>query len=208
MTIDNFDGTAARSNDDLLSALEAILMVAEDPVPAELLADSLRVPTERVVDALESLRAEYDGFPAEDALDGRPVRVRGFELRNYGGGWRFYSRAQWAPEVGLFVVGKETAHLSQAALETLAIVAYRQPVTRLEVSQIRGVNVDSVMRNLQTRGLIVEVGSTPTGAYLYETTPYFLECMGFETIGELIPLAPFLPSAQEVATATLEVEVD
>ncbi len=183
---------------DLFSALEAILMVVEEPATPEDLAAAVDVPVDAVTAALEELRDEYAGDTGG--------RVRGFELRSVAGGWRIYSRPSWAQVVGAFVVGEDTSHLSQAALETLAIVAYRQPVTRLQVSHVRGVNVDSVMRKLQARGLIQEAGVSDTGAYLYTTTPYFLELMGFETLEELEPLAPFLPEADQVGSLTIEIE--
>lgn len=187
-------------DDNLLSALEAILMVVDEPVSERALANGVGTDQEAVHQALEFLREEYQG---------RNGRCHGFELQNNAGGWRFYSSARWADVVGNFIVGSDTAQLSQAALETLAIVAYRQPITRGQVSQIRGVNVDSVMRALVTRGLLEETGESPTGAKLYSTTPYFLECMGFETLEELVPLAPFLPEAdlaEEIEASILEVE--
>lgn len=184
--------------DDLLSALEAVLVVAEEPIPAADLAETFEIPIPDVERALLTLQDDYAGQAGG--------RIRGFELRRIAGGWRLYSRARWAPVVGRYVVGSESASLSQAALETLAIVAYRQPVTRSQVSQIRGVNVDSVMRGLQARGLIEESGATPSGAYQYQTTQYFLACMGFETLDELVPLAPFLPPAAEVEALTIGAE--
>ena len=186
------------NHSEVLSALEAVLMVSEEPVPAQVLADALDISAEEATIALEELRAEYDGESGG--------RQRGFELRNVAGGWRIYSRPRWAKTVGVFVVGEDTAQLSLPALETLAIVAYRQPVTRLQVSQVRGVNVDSVMRKLQARGLIQEEGVSETGAYLYGTTPYFLELMGFETLDQLEPLAPFLPEAGQLDSLTIETE--
>ena len=120
--------------------------------------------------------------------------MRGFELREAGGGWRIYSAAAYADVVGRFVVDGQQARLTQAALETLAVVAYRQPVTRGQVSAVRGVNVDSVVRTLTSRGLVAEVGTDPsTGAVLYGTTGYFLERMGLTSLDELPPLAPYLP---------------
>lgn len=174
----------------LLSPLEAILMVTDRPVTAEELADTLDVPVELIDDALEYLSAEYCG-----ELGGR---ARGFELRRAAGGWRIYSCAAWADVVGRFIVGTAQAKLSQAALETLAVVAYRQPVSRSRISHIRGVNVDAVVRTLVARGLIEEVGWTDSGARLYGTTDTFLERMGFESLNDLVPLAPYLPSAEEL----------
>lgn len=195
------ESTRPLVDNDLLSAIEAVLMVVEHPVSAALIAESLGVAVDAVDEALRQLQAEYAG---EGAAAG--PRERGFVLKNVAGGWRIYSSPRWATMVGRFIVGSESSQLTQAALETLAIVAYRQPATRNQVAHVRGVNVDSVMRNLQARGLIEEAGSTPTGAYLYQTTSYFLECMGFETLEELVPLAPFLPPAEEVEAMTIEVE--
>lgn len=188
-------------DNEILAALEAILMVVDEPVPTFDLADTLGVDEAVIEQALAYLLTEYAGRIPEGGS-----RQRGFELRYVAGGWRFYSRPEYAPFVGKYVVGTEQAQLTQAALETLAIVAYRQPVTRGQVAHVRGVNVDSVMRKLQARGLIEEVGTTPTGANLYETTPYFLECMGFETLDQLVPLAPFLPPAEEIEALTIEIE--
>lgn len=169
-----------------LGALEAVLMVADEPVPAVRLAAVLALPTARVEELLEELAADYRGEHG-----GRP---RGFELRRAGEGWRIYSAAPYADVVGRFVLDGQTARLTQAALETLAVVTYRQPVTRGQVSAVRGVNVDGVMRTLTARGLVAEVGTEPTsGALLYGTTGYFLERMGLSSLDELPPLAPYLP---------------
>lgn len=188
------------NDNDLLSALEAILMVAEEPVPSHDLAETFEVPVDAVEAALRRLQDEYSGLGPGGG------RVRGFELRRIAGGWRIYSRPLWAPFVGRYIVGAESASLTQAALETLAIVAYRQPITRSQVAQIRGVNVDSVVRGLQARGLIEEAGTTSSGAFQYQTTQYFLVCMGFETLEELVPLAPLLPPAAEVEALTIGAE--
>lgn len=174
----------------LLTPLEAILMVVDRPVTVEELADTFDVSSELVDIALEYLSTEYRGEHG-----GRP---RGFELRRAAGGWRIYSAPAWADVVGRFIVGTAQAKLSQAALETLAVVAYRQPVSRSRISHIRGVNVDAVVRTLVTRGLIEEVGWTDSGARLYGTTDTFLERMGFESLNDLVPLAPYLPAADEL----------
>ncbi|MCL3862038.1 SMC-Scp complex subunit ScpB [Actinotalea sp. K2] len=166
------------------AAVEAVLMVADEPVPAVQLASVLGLPTDQVEEILERLAAEYRG------AQGRP---RGFVLRNAGQGWRFYSAPAHADVVGRFVLDGQTARLTQAALETLAVIAYRQPVTRGQVSAVRGVNVDSVVRTLAARGLVGEVGTEPSGAVLYATTSYFLERMGLTSLDELPPLAPYLP---------------
>ena len=167
------------------AALEAVLMVADEPVPAVQLATVLGLPTPQVEALLAGLAAEYRG-----ETGGRP---RGFALREVAGGWRVYSAAAHSDVVGRFVLDGQAARLTQAALETLAVIAYRQPVTRGQVSAVRGVNVESVMRTLVARGLVTEAGTEPSGAVLYGTTPYFLERMGMASLDELPPLAPYLP---------------
>ncbi|WP_250447155.1 SMC-Scp complex subunit ScpB [Actinotalea sp. C106] len=162
-------------------ALEAVLMVADEPLPALRLATVLGLPTAQVEDHLAELAAEYR------------EQGRGFDLRHAGAGWRFYSAPAHADVVGRFVLDRQTARLTQAALETLAVIAYRQPVTRGQVSAVRGVNVDSVVRTLAARGLVVELGTEPSGAVLYGTSPYFLERMGMTSLDDLPPLAPYLP---------------
>lgn len=170
------------------AAVEAVLMVVDEPVPAVRLASVLGLPTEQVERVLAELAASYRG---EDG--GRP---RGFELREAGGGWRVYSAPAYADVVGRFVLEGQTARLTHAALETLAVIAYRQPVTRGQVSAVRGVNVDSVVRTLVARGLVTELGTEPSGAVLYGTTSYFLERMGLSTLDELPALAPYLPDIE------------
>ncbi len=176
------------------AALEAVLMVADEPIPAVRLASVLALPTDRVDALLAELAAEYRG-------DGSGP-VRGFELREAGGGWRVYSAPAYADVVGRFVVDGQQARLTQAALETLAVVAYRQPVSRGQVSAVRGVNVDSVVRTLTSRGLVAEVGTEPaSGAVLYGTTGYFLERMGLTSLDQLPPLAPYLPEFDPLESA-------
>jgi len=167
---------------DLPAALEAVLVVVDEPVSEVTLAQVLEHPVDVVVGALRALAAAYD----EDG--------RGFELREVAGGWRYYSRAEHAPWVEKFVLDGQAAKLTQASLETLAVVAYRQPVSRGRVSAVRGVNVDGVMRTLLARGLVEEVGSEhETGAILYGTSAYFLERLGLRSLDELPELAPYLP---------------
>ena len=169
-----------------LAALEAVLMVADEPIPAVQLASVLALPTAVVEGLLHDLAAEYRG------LDG--ARPRGFDLRRAGDGWRIYTAPAYADVVGRFVLEGQTARLTQAALETLAVIAYRQPATRGQVSAVRGVNVDGVVRTLTSRGLVAEVSVDPTsGAVLYGTTGYFLERMGLGSLEEMPPLAPYLP---------------
>ncbi|MEU1626642.1 SMC-Scp complex subunit ScpB [Streptomyces sp. NPDC020096] len=174
-------------------ALEAVLMVVDEPATEEHLAKVLDRPRREVADALRELSDEY----ARDR--------RGFELRLVAGGWRFYTRPEFAPVVEKFVLDGQQARLTQAALETLAVVAYRQPVSRSRVSAVRGVNCDGVMRTLLQRGLVEEAGTEPeTGAILYRTTNYFLERMGLRGLDELPELAPFLPEADAVEADSLE----
>ena len=167
---------------ELNRALEAILMVVDEPVTEVILAQITEVPTEMVVVALRNLATSYE------------TEGRGFQLREVAGGWRFYSHPDQAPLVEKFVLDGQQSRLTQAALETLAVIAYRQPVSRARVSAIRGVNVEAVMRTLLTRGLVEERGVEPeTGAILYGTTSYFLEKIGIRGITDLPALAPFLP---------------
>ena len=172
---------------DLRPALEAVLMVADEPLEAASLASAVGCPTALVVEALEGLAADYT------------EQGRGFDLRNVAGGWRFYTREEYAAVVESFVLEGQQARLTQAALETLAVVAYKQPVSRARVSAIRGVNVDGVMRTLLTRGLVEEAGQDrETGANLYRTTGYFLERIGITDLGELPELAPYLPDLADM----------
>jgi segregation and condensation protein B len=175
---------------DLRPALEAVLMVTDQPLDHMSLATAVGYPAEQVVAALDELAAEY----AEQG--------RGFELRNVAGGWRFYTREEYAPVVERFVLEGQQARLTQAALETLAVVAYKQPVSRGRVSAIRGVNVDGVMRTLLARGLVEEAGQdAETTATLYRTTGYFLERIGVTSLEELPELAPFLPESADLDDA-------
>ena len=172
--------------DRLRSAAEAVLVVADEPVTTAALSEVLGLEEAATEALLESLAAEYAG--RDDA--GRP---RGFVLRRAAGGWRLASAPEFSDLVERFVVGGATARLSQAALETLAVVAYRQPVTRGRIAAIRGVNVDGVVRTLHARGLIEETGTEPSGAILYRTTAEFLEYLGLDSLVDLRPLAPYLP---------------
>ena len=169
-------------------ALEAVLMVAEIPVEPQLLAQLLEIPVSRVVELCEALAAEYD------------ASERGFVLVPVAGGWRYQSHADLAPYVERFVLEGQSARLSGAALETLAIVAYKQPVSRAQVAAIRGVNVDGVMRTLHVRGFIAEVGKDPGPgqAVLFGTTALFLERLGLNGLHQLPPLSDFVPGADVV----------
>jgi segregation and condensation protein B len=169
------------------SALEAVLMVVDEPVPDTALASALELPVEDVRAHLQSLEQEYT------------EQQRGFTLRPVAGGWRMYSRSEYAPVVEKFVLDGQQAKLTQASLETLAVIAYRQPVSRARVSAVRGVNVDGVVRTLTSRGLIEEVeGTGESGAVLYRTTSYFLQRMGLGSLDELPALAPYLPDADVI----------
>ncbi|MDU0315514.1 SMC-Scp complex subunit ScpB [Phycicoccus sp. M110.8] len=164
------------------SALEAVLMVVDEPVTEVALASALELPVDDVREHLEGLEREY----AE--------QQRGFTLRSVAGGWRVYSRSDYAAVVEKFLLDGQQAKLTQASLETLAVIAYRQPISRSRVSAVRGVNVDGVVRTLLNRGLIEELGAEgDSGAVLYGTTDYFLQRLGLGSIDELPALAPYLP---------------
>jgi segregation and condensation protein B len=172
----------------LEACLEAILLVVDEPVAEVVLAQVLERPRDEVARALRELAASYDD------------QRRGYDLRQVAGGWRFYTREECAPVVERFVRDGQEVRLTQAALETLAVVAYRQPVSRSRVSAVRGVNCDAVMRTLTLRGLVEEAGTEhETGAILFRTTGYFLERLGLASLGELPELAPFLPDQIEEA---------
>lgn len=171
----------------LRPSLEAVLMVADQPLDQIALATAVGYPAQEVAEALAALAAEYD------------EQGRGFELRNVAGGWRFYTREEYAAVVEGFVLEGQQARLTQAALETLAVVAYQQPVSRARVSAVRGVNVDGVMRTLLNRGLVEEAGQDGEhGATLYRTSSYFLERIGIVSLDELPDLAPHLPELAEM----------
>jgi segregation and condensation protein B len=171
------------------AAIEAVLMVVDEPVTEMAMASALELPVEDVVGHLHALAADYD--------EGN----RGFTLKGIAGGWRIYSRPDYAPVVEKFLMDGQQARLTQASLETLAVIAYRQPISRARVGAVRGVNVDGVVRTLQTRGLI-EARSVPdggvgadgeNGAILYGTTSFFLQRLGLSSLDELPALAPYLP---------------
>ena len=165
---------------ELERSIEAILMVVDEPVAEEVLAKVLDRSLVEVENALAAI--------VENSSN------HGFELRHITGGWRFYSRPEYSTAVERFVLDGQQSRLTQAALETLAVIAYRQPVSRARVSAIRGVNVEAVMKTLVTRGLVEEFGlEQETGAILYRTTTYFLERLGLNSLGDLPALAPYLP---------------
>jgi segregation and condensation protein B len=173
--------------EDVKPSLEAILMVSDIPLDSRTLAAALNTPEPQVDSALRELADEYT------------ASGRGFDLRDVGAGWRYYTRADYAAVVERFVVDGQQTRLTQAALETLAVVAYRQPVSRARVAAIRGVSVDGVIRTLLTRGLVEECGSdATTGAHLYRTTPYFLERIGLSSLEALPEISPFLPEMADI----------
>ena len=166
--------------DHIGRSIEAILMVVDEPVTEITLASVLQVPVEQIQLAINALLPTYEG--------------RGFVLKAVNGGWRFYSSSEFSEAVEKFVLDGQQNRLTQAALETLAVIAYRQPISRARVSAIRGVNVEAVMKTLVTRGLVDEYGvENETGAILYRTTSYFLERLGLNSLTDLPPLAPHLP---------------
>ena len=179
--------TGQAAGPSLHARLEAVLLVTDEPVPAVALASAVEHPVAEVEAALHALADDYTGAG------------RGFDLRRVAGGWRLYTRAGCAPWVERFVLDGQSARLTQAALETLAVIAYRQPVTRARISAVRGVNVDGVVRTLLARGLITEAGQdTGTAGTLYRTTPLLLEKLGLHSLDELPDLAPLLPDLDEL----------
>lgn len=174
--------------DHIPPALEAILLVAEEPLPPELLAQLLGASVDEVVETCDTLADQY-------VVDGR-----GFVLARVAGGYRFQTATEQAPYVERFVLDGQSARLSAAALETLAVVAYKQPVSRNQIASIRGVNVDGVMRTLQQRGYVDEVARDPGPgqAVLYGTTPAFLERLGLDSVSDLPPLGEFFPGSDVV----------
>ncbi len=172
---------------EISGALEALLLLADEPLTVTMAAQALNVPIITVEDCLAELVAFYE------------ETGRGFELRRLGGGWRYYTREEHAEVISRYVVEGQSGRLSQAALETLAVVAYQQPISRARVSAVRGVNVDTVMRTLLARGLIVEAGhDQDSSALVFRTTPYFLERMGLAALDDLPPLAPLLPEVDDL----------
>ena len=175
----------------LSAVLEALLLVTDEPVSSTTLAQVAERPTVEVDRVLAELVTEYE------------QQGRGFELRMVAGGWRLYTRPDCAAYVERFLLDGQQARLTQAALETLAVVAYRQPVTRARVSAVRGVNVDGVVRTLLSRGLIADAGQdVDSAATLFRTTPLFLERLGLRSLDDLPALAPLLPELDELDEAS------
>lgn len=169
------------------SRIESILLVVDTPVPASTLASAVGMDTVDVEAILTEIAGEFTR------------RGSGFDLREADGGWRLYTRPDNATVVEALLLDGAQSRLSRAALETLAVVAYRQPVTRSQISAVRGVNVDGVMRTLQMRGLVAEVDIEPsTGAHRYVTTALFLELLGIDSLDRLPDLAPLLPDVDSI----------
>lgn len=185
---------------DLVRALEAIVMVANEPVPAELIAQLVEQPVTVIEAILHELANAY-----EEA-------GHGFQLANVAGGWRYQSHPTMAPYVERFVLDGQRARLSSAALETLAIIAYKQPISRLQIASIRGVDPDAVMRTLHARGYIAPVGRDPGPgqATMWGTTPLFLEKLGIASLDDLPSVASFVPDATlvEALEKTLRVAIE
>lgn len=193
------DATEAEPLDDadLQSALEAMLLVIDSPAPSSLLASAVGDEAERVETTLRRMSAELT------------ANRSGIDLRYVGDGWRFYTRSEFAPYVERMLLDGARSKLTRAALETLAVVAYRQPLTRARVSAVRGVNVDGVMRTLLARGLIAEVGVDPdSNATQYSTTELFLERLGLASLADLPALAPLLPDVDLIDEINDSVEMD
>jgi segregation and condensation protein B len=176
---------------ELGAVLEALLLVVDAPVPVDALAVAIDQPASRVA---AKLRLMADDLAARDS---------GIDLREAGGGWRMYTRSRYAPYVERLLLDGARSKLTRAALETLAVVAYRQPVTRVRVSAVRGVNCDAVMRTLLARGLITEAGTDPdTGAVTFATTELFLERLGLSALADLPDIAPLLPDVDVIDDIT------
>lgn len=174
-------------DDELARVLEALLLVVDTPVTAESLGSATEQPVHRITEILQGMAADLD------------ARQSGIDLREAGGGWRMYTRARYAPYVERLLMDGARSKLTRAALETLAVVAYRQPVTRARVSAVRGVNVDAVMRTLVARGLIIEAGTdSDTGATTFSTTELFLERLGLSSLSDLPDIAPLLPDVDVI----------
>lgn len=188
----------ANVDPESVRAIEAVVLVAVEPVPGEQLAQLLELPVATIEELCARLAASYD------------EAGHGFELVKVAGGWRYQTRADLSPYVERFLLDGQRARMSGAALETLAIIAYKQPLSRAQVAGIRGVDPDGVLRTLQARGYIAEVGrdTGPGQAILYGTTPAFLEKLGLESLASLPPIAEFVPGADVVEALEHGLRVD
>ena len=187
MTLDEnqeFENTL--KEESIEGAIEAILMVTDAPISLVALATALEIPVNQVRDAVHKLREDYEGNEG--------IGARGFELREVAGGWRIYVRENYDWAVKMFIANENPTKLSQAALETLSVIAYKQPIARGQIASIRGVNVDSVVRTLTSRGLVTELYTdSETGAIHYGTTSLLLEQLGINSLDQLPPVSPYLP---------------
>ena len=175
------------SDEALEAALEALLLIVDSPASEELLAETLGQPKSRILVALRTMAQKFTD------------RTSGIDLRRVGEGWRFYTRDVYAPFVEKLLLDGQRSKLTRAALESLAVIAYRQPVTRSRVAAVRGVNVDGVIRTLLARGLIEEMGTDPeTTGTLYVTTELFLERLGLSSLNDLPAIAPLLPEVDTI----------
>ncbi|WP_373283416.1 SMC-Scp complex subunit ScpB [Nocardia concava] len=198
-TVDSeeFEDEEELSEEEFRAALEAMLLVVDAPAPVELLASAMRDHPMRVETALREMSAELT------------ARRSGMDLRYVGDGWRYYTRTEFAPYVERMLLDGARSKLTRAALETMAVIAYRQPVTRARVSAVRGVNVDGVIRTLLARGLIAEAGADPeTNGTLYITTELFLERIGLASLADLPPLAPLLPGVDLIDEINESLDTD
>ncbi len=185
--VDEIESLPWRGAPSLSAAIEALLIVAVEPMTTVDLAQAIGVPTSEVHTEVHRLSLEYI------------EQERGFALREVAGGWRFYTGEGCAELLQHWVLDGQQARITQAALETLAVIAYRQPVSRARVSAVRGVNVDGVIRTLMSRGLIEEAGSDPSSqAILYRTTAYFLERLGLASLEDLPDISEYLPDLAEL----------
>ena len=193
------DAAAAEPLDDaeLEAALEAMLLIVDSPASVDQLAAATSESAARIEETLRQMSAAFT------------ERRSGIDLRYVGDGWRLYTRSEYAPYVERMLLDGARSKLTRAALETLAVIAYRQPLTRARVSAVRGVNVDGVMRTLLARGLISEAGADPeTNGTLYVTTELFLERLGLASLVDLPPLAPLLPDVDLIDEINDSLETD
>jgi segregation and condensation protein B len=183
---------------DTVRAIEAIVLVAVEPVPSETLAQLLEQPTALIERLCSELAAAYT------------EAGHGFELAKVAGGWRYQTHADLSPYVERFLLDGQRARMSGAALETLAIIAYKQPLSRMQIASIRGVDPDGVIRTLQARGYVGEVGrdNGPGQAILYGTTPAFLEKLGLASLADMPPIAEFVPGADVVEALEQGLRID
>lgn len=185
---------------EIVRAVEAILLVAQEPVPTDLIAQLVEMPSASIEDVCAQLAESYE------------AAGHGFQIAKIAGGWRFQTHPDVAPYVERFILDGQRARLSGAALETLAIIAYKQPISRLQIASIRGVDPDAVMRTLHGRGYIAPVArdNGPGQATLWGTTQLFLEKLGLASLADMPPIASFVPDASlvEALEKTLRIEAD